>query len=95
MKFYIKKYGAGLTLLVLMFTISSCKKYLDEKDKSNYQKQMSFWQTLLRSIYLIPVFPFVLLLLIDPVYMFFNPENQRLSERMSKTRVVERYRMLD
>lgn len=42
MKFNIKKYGAGLTLLVLMFTVSSCKKYLDEKDKSNFVKTNYF-----------------------------------------------------
>ncbi|MES2108195.1 MAG: RagB/SusD family nutrient uptake outer membrane protein [Bacteroidota bacterium] len=42
MKFNIKKYGAGLMLLVLTFTISSCKKYLDEKDKSNFVKTNYF-----------------------------------------------------
>ncbi len=42
MKFNIKKYGAGLTLIALMFTVSSCKKYLDEKDKSNFVKTNYF-----------------------------------------------------
>lgn len=42
MKFNIKKYGAGLMLLALMFTVSSCKKYLDEKDKSNFVKTNYF-----------------------------------------------------
>src|ERR1700712_4234888 len=42
MKFNIKKYRIGLMLLILTFTVSSCKKYLDEKDKSNFVKTNYF-----------------------------------------------------
>lgn len=44
MKFNIKKYRIGFMLLVLTFTISSCKKYLDEKDNSNFVKT-NYFQT--------------------------------------------------
>ena len=42
MKFNIKKYGVGGLMLILLFTVSSCKKYLDEKDKSNFVKTNYF-----------------------------------------------------
>src|SRR5882757_9539057 len=38
MKFNIKKYRIGFMLLILTFTISSCKKYLDETNKTNFVK---------------------------------------------------------
>ncbi len=44
MKFNIKKYGIGFMLLILTITISSCKKYLEEKDKSNFVKS-NYFQT--------------------------------------------------
>ena len=49
------------------------------------------WQSLTRSIVFIPVFPFVLLWIIDPLFMFFTKTNQRLTEVLSKTKVVEKY----
>jgi hypothetical protein len=56
MKFNIKKYRIGCMLLILTFTISSCKKYLDEKDnsnfvKTNYFKTASQAQTFVNGIY--------------------------------------------
>ena len=49
------------------------------------------WQFLVRNLLFIPVFPFDLLFIIDPVFMFFTKTNQRLTEILSKTRVVEVY----
>jgi uncharacterized RDD family membrane protein YckC len=54
---------------------------------------ITFWQSLLRNLYLVPLFPFYLLIVIDPVYMFFNTKNQRLSEVLSRSIVVEKYTM--
>ncbi|MEK6949322.1 MAG: RDD family protein [Nanoarchaeota archaeon] len=54
-------------------------------------KELKYWQAFVRSIFLIPIFPFVLLWIIDPVVMFFSKERQRLSEILSRTKVVERY----
>jgi hypothetical protein len=56
MKFNIKKYRIGCMLLILTFTVSSCKKYLDEKDKSNFVKTNYFTtgsqaQTFVNGIY--------------------------------------------
>ena len=49
------------------------------------------WQLLARNLVFIPVFPFVLLWILDPLFMFFTKTNQRLCEILSKTRVVEKY----
>lgn len=52
-------------------------------------KDLKNWQLFVRSIFLIPMFPFVLLWIIDPIVMLFTKENQRLSEILSRTKVVE------
>ena len=49
------------------------------------------WQLLTRNLAFIPIFPFVLLWIIDPLFMFFTKTNQRLTEILSRTRVVEKY----
>src|ERR1700761_3292455 len=42
MKFNIKKYLFGFSFLIAASTLSSCKKYLDEKDKSGFVKNLYF-----------------------------------------------------
>ena len=49
------------------------------------------WQALTRNIVFIPVFPFFLLWILDPLFMFFTKTNQRLTEILSRTRVLEIY----
>ena len=56
-------------------------------------KDLKYWQLFARSMFLIPSFPFVLLWLIDPIVMLFTKENQRLSEILSRTKVVEMYKV--
>lgn len=51
------------------------------------------WQLIIRNLVFIPIFPFVLLWLLDPLFMFFTKANQRLTEILSKTRVVEQYNL--
>ena len=52
-------------------------------------KQPKTWKYIVRSLLLIPVFPFMLLWFIDPIYLFFNTDGQRLTESISKTKVIE------
>ena len=52
---------------------------------------MGKWHMLVRNLVFIPVFPFVLLWVLDPLFMFFTKTNQRLTEILSKTKVVEKY----
>ena len=56
-------------------------------------KEIKGWQLIVRSMFLIPVFPFVLLWVIDPLFLLFTKSSQRLSEILSKTRVIENYAM--
>jgi uncharacterized RDD family membrane protein YckC len=64
------------------------KLYIDGQGKD-----LRYWQLFIRSMFLIPLFPFVLLWFIDPIIMFFNKDNQRLSEILSRTKVVEKYKI--
>ena len=52
-------------------------------------KEISTWQAFLRNICLLPIFPFLLLWIIDPIVLIFTKDNQRLSELLSKTRTVQ------
>ena len=54
-------------------------------------KDMKFWQCLIRSMFVIPIFPFVLLWVFDPIFLLFSKTGQRLTEVLSKTNTVERY----
>ena len=54
---------------------------------------MKRWQALVRNLMFIPIFPFDFLFIADPIVMLFTKTNQRLSEILSKTRVVENYRL--
>lgn len=65
------------------------KVYVTASD--NGSKDLKAWQLLARNIVFIPLFPFILLWVLDPLFMFFTKTNQRLSEILSKTRVVENY----
>ena len=49
------------------------------------------WQLLVRNLVFIPIFPFDLLFIIDPAFMLFTKTNQRLTEILSRTKVVERF----
>lgn len=52
-------------------------------------KEMKQWQLIVRSLFLIPLFPFMLLWIIDPIVMIFTKDHNRLSEMLSKTKVTE------
>ena len=56
-------------------------------------KALKKWQVFVRTMLFIPVFAFDLLVIADPIFMLFTKSNQRLSEILSKTRVVENYRL--
>ena len=52
---------------------------------------LKFWQCLVRSILWIPMFPFIVFWIIDPLYILLNQQNQRLLELVSKTNTVQDY----
>ena len=86
-------------LAILYFVIMEKKlgqsvgKMLFNLHVKSQGKDLKNWQLFVRSIFLIPIFPFVLLWIIDPIVMLFTKENQRLSEILSRTKVVEHYKI--
>jgi|ETNmetMinimDraft_2_1059921.scaffolds.fasta_scaffold23329_3 hypothetical protein len=56
-------------------------------------KELRYWQALVRSLFIIPLFPLVLLWVIDPLVLAFSKTNQRLSEILSKTKTIQSYVM--
>ncbi len=48
---------------------------------------LSIWQAVGRSIFILPIFPFILLWIIDPIYLIFK--KIRLSEILTRTMTVE------
>ena len=79
---------AYFTILELKIGQSIGKKLLHLKVVS-LDKKPKTWKYVLRSLFLIPIFPFILLWVIDPIYIFFNMDYQRLTESISKTKVIE------
>lgn len=55
------------------------------------KKRLRFWQCLLRSLWILPFFPFVLFWVLDPIVALFSKERQRLTEKWSRTKVVESF----
>ena len=53
------------------------------------------WQLFVRNIVFIPIFPLILLWILDPLSMFLTKTNQRLSEILSRTKVVEKFSIPD
>src|SRR3989338_8180441 len=51
------------------------------------------WQLLARNAVFLPLFPFVLLWVLDPLFMFFTKTNQRLSEILSRTKIIKKYNL--
>ena len=89
--------AAVLTILYFMILEKqlgqSVGKMLFNLHVKSQTKDLNYWQLFVRSMFFIPVFPFVLLWVIDTVVMLFKKENQRLSEILSKTKVVEQYKI--
>ena len=81
--FTLMEWKIGQTIGKILFNI----KVVSENNK------LSLWQCFIRNIIFIPIFPFFLLWIIDPLFMIFTKKNQRLCEIMSKTRVVEEFVM--
>ncbi len=51
-------------------------------------RKLSIWQLFARSMFLIPVLPFMLLWIVDPVFTLFNKDNQRFMEYLTKSKTV-------
>jgi len=95
---YISSISFVMSILIILYFLMLEKKMGQTIGKMlmkiyvvSDNKELRAWQLLARNLAFIPVFPFILLWVIDPLFMFFTKTNQRLSEILSKTRVVEKY----
>lgn len=76
--FVILEYALGMTLgmRIMRIHVSS-------------EKHIGFWRCVARNLFFIPIFPFPLLWIIDPLHLLFSRDNSRFLERLTKTRTVE------
>lgn len=79
-----------LYFMILEFTLGQTfGKRLFRLRVENDLKRKQVWQYLVRSLFVIPIFPFLILWIIDPIHMLFSIEGRRWSEKLSHTRVVQ------
>jgi hypothetical protein len=52
----------------------------------------NFWSLIVRSLFIMPVFPLFILWVVEPLFIVFNPDSRRLLEILSKTKTVEKYK---
>ena len=81
--FAILEYKLGQTIGKIFMNIKV------ESDRDN----LSFFACLIRGMFLLFIFPFILLWIIDPLFLMFNKDGRRLSEILSKTRSVAVYNL--
>lgn len=81
------------TLVLLYFSMleyivgqTAGKRMIGIKVEDIYGNRPSFWQCLIRNLVLLPIFPFILFWIIDPLFLLIS--KQRLSEQLSRTRTV-------
>ena len=82
--FFCLDYLTGQTLGKMLLNIY----VVDER----YRKP-SFFPAVLRNLLFIPVSPFMLLWIIDPIYLALSKNNQRLTEWLGKTRTIQAYKI--
>ena len=86
-------YGLAAILLSFFFAYAVAAEYLVGQTLGmllvNIRTipELSFFQTIVRNLFLIPIFPFVLLWIADPLSLLFT--GARLTERWSGTNTVE------
>ena len=77
--------------MLMKVYVVDARVHLASSRSTSYNNTLKAWQLLARNLVFIPIFPFVLLWILDPLFMFFTKTNQRLTEILSKTKVVEKY----
>lgn len=95
---YISSISFIMSILVILYFLmlemrmgQTIGKMLMRVYVVSYSNNLKTWQLLTRNLVFIPIFPFVLLWILDPLFMFFTRTNQRLTEILSRTGVVEKY----
>lgn len=77
--FSLTEYHAKQTLGMKIFRLKT--------ESQNKDEQIPFWKCVVRNLYALPVFPLILLWIIEPIYLFIT--GTRLTEIITKTQTVE------
>ncbi|MBI3027237.1 RDD family protein [Candidatus Woesearchaeota archaeon] len=95
---YLSLLSLVVSILIVLYFVMMEKKMGQTIGKMVFRiyvvsdnNNLKTWQLLVRNLAFIPIFPFVLLWILDPSFMFFTKTNQRLTEILSKTKVMEKY----
>ncbi len=73
-------------LLEYLIGQTAGKRLLHLKVVDTSGKNPAFWQCLVRNIILLPLFPFIIFWVVDPLYLLFT--KQRLTEQLSRTKTI-------
>jgi uncharacterized RDD family membrane protein YckC len=83
----------AFTLVMLYFVLleyllgqTAGMLFIGLKVQGNEGNLPTFWQCIIRNCVFLPLFPFIVFWIIDPLYVVFT--KQRLSEQLSRTRTV-------
>ena len=82
-------------LTVLYFSLSGYKtgttigKYFFRLKTKSLEKEARYWQYFVSSLTFVLFTPFVVLWIIDPIYMFLSEKRQRFMEKIAKLQTVE------
>tara|TARA_Y100000294_G_scaffold142441_1_gene136627 strand:+ start:513 stop:1019 length:507 start_codon:yes stop_codon:yes gene_type:complete len=79
------------TVLEYKFSQTIGKMLLRINIKSIVKDKLSIWRIMLSNITLFPFFPFIILWVVDPLYILFK--GQRLMEKLSNIELVEKVKV--
>lgn len=78
--FSLSEYISGTTIGMALMSM----KVVDE-----HNMKPGLFRSVLRNIYIFPFFPFILLWLAEPAFLIAGKRGQRLTEMLTRTRVLE------
>jgi len=90
--FTILEWGIGQTIGKKLLGLWVVQDLGDKSISKNKAISPGFWQCLLRHLIIIPITPFLLLWIVDPMVSVFSKKQQRLSEMITRTKVLVEYR---
>jgi len=76
--FVILEYTLGQTIGMLLLKLKAVSLH----------HHSHWWQFIVRNMFLIPIFPFILLALLEPIYLLWKRGEYRALEQISKTRTM-------
>ena len=91
-----RKFNQTIGMMVMnVFVVKIASVPIDKNSMRKKKKvdpnslRLGFFDALIRNLFVVPFAPFIFLWIIDPIYLFFNKNSQRLMEVLSRTLVVE------